>query len=176
MTEYVVYVDKNGKPNGEVAPKLQAHNAHTKLHLAFSCYVFNERGELLVTQRAKRKKVWPGVWTNTVCGHPMPDETMEDAIRRRLDYELGMTATDFKLLLPTYTYKTPLFKNIIEHEFCPVYVATATSDPQPNLSEVENYEWMTWDAFTQRALNDTGNVWSWWCKDQIKQLGTNPNA
>lgn len=168
--EYIVFVHPDGTPTGEIGPKLESHTATTKLHLAFSCYVFNDKGEVLVTRRAATKKVWPGVWTNSVCGHPGPGETVDAAITRRLREELGMTAYDIEVKLPTYTYQTPPYNGIIEHEFCPVFFAKTTDEPSPNPDEVSEYKWMAWDDFVARALADTGDAWSWWCKDQLKQL------
>jgi isopentenyl-diphosphate delta-isomerase len=168
--EYIVFVNEDGTPTGEVGPKLESHTANTKLHLAFSCYVFNDASEVLVTRRAETKKVWPGVWTNSVCGHPGPGEPSEAAIVRRLNEELGMSAEDIKVVLPNYRYQTPPYNGIIENEFCPVYFAKATSDVQPNPDEVAEYRWMTWDAFVAEATADADDVWSWWCKDQLKQL------
>ena len=170
MPEQIVFVHEDGTPTGEVGPKLESHTADTKLHLAFSCYVFNDNGEFLVTQRAHGKKVWPNVWTNSVCGHPAPGEDMVAAIQRRLLFELGMTAEDFQVVLPTYRYRTPPYNGIIENEFCPVYIARATSQPQPNLEEVDDYKWMKWEDYVRQAEGDTADVWSWWCKDQLKQL------
>lgn len=72
--EQIVFVDERGNPTGKTGPKLASHNAHTKLHLAFSCYVFDGKDKLLVTMRARSKKVWPGVWTNSFCGHPGPEK------------------------------------------------------------------------------------------------------
>lgn len=172
--EQIVFVNEDGTPTGEVGPKLESHTARTRLHLAFSCYVFNDQGELLVTQRAHGKKVWPNVWTNTVCGHPAPGEDMAAAIVRRLDYELGMKAEDFQVVLPTYRYRTPPYNAIIENEFCPVYVARAVGEPSPNPAEVDNYKWLSWDTFVQQALADTTDVWSWWCKDQLQKLKDHP--
>ena len=189
MKEFVYYVDQYDTPTGETSEKYAAHHAHTKLHAAFSVYVFNNKGQFLVTQRAATKKVWPGVWTNSCCGHPFPEESREDAIKRRLQYELGMTAKDLQIMLPNYTYKTPPFNGIIEHEYCPVYIAYAASEPVPNPTEVAQYYWMDWQDFVAAAENDntdiarrdfmnavpTGEsrslgIWSWWCKDQLKQL------
>jgi len=167
--ELVVLVDDQGRSIGTAA-KLSVHNADTPLHLAFSCYVFNDRGELLVTQRAKSKKVWPGVWTNTVCGHPAPDEDTVDAIKRRLRDELGMTADDFELVLPDYRYKTPPFNGIIENEICPVYYARSNDQPEPNPDEVEAFEWLSWEDYIKELENDPGDIYSWWAKDQLKQL------
>jgi isopentenyl-diphosphate delta-isomerase len=194
QSELIYYVDENDTPTGETCEKYAAHHAHTKLHAAFSVYVFNEKGEFLVTQRAYTKKVWPGVWTNTCCGHPLPGESRENAIARRLEYELGMTAKDVSVLLPRYMYKTPPFNSIIEHEFCPVYIALATSEPTPNPDEVEQAHWVQWSDFVQACSEDGTSdaatrewmlgvshgesrslgVWSWWCKDQLLQLKDNP--
>lgn len=166
--EKIVLLSEALEPIGE-APKLASHHENTPLHLAFSCYIFNEVGEFLLTQRALSKKVWPGVWTNSVCGHPAPGESMTDAIKRRLKDELGMGAKDFELILPDYRYKTPPFKGIVENEFCPVYVAKAVSDPQPNPEEVEAYEWVTWSKLEAMVQQDP-EKYSYWFKDQLKQL------
>ncbi len=140
--EQIVFVDDSGKPTGRTGPKLESHHDKTERHLAFSCYVFNEKGEILLTQRALSKKVWPGVWTNSVCGHPGPGEEIVNAIKRRLHEELGMTAKDFTVLLPNYTYTTPPYKGIIENEFCPVYAARIESPPKPNSVGVGSYCWV----------------------------------
>lgn len=173
MQELIYYVDENDKPTGETAPKLEAHTANTRMHAAFSCYIFNDKGEFLVTQRALSKKVWPGVWTNSVCGHPAPGESRENAIIRRTEYELGMKITDIKVLLPHYMYKTPPYNGIIENEYCPVFFARASSLPHPNPEEVEAFKWLTWEEYIDEAESDTADVWSWWCKDQLKQLKEN---
>lgn len=152
-----------------VAPKLKSHHANTPLHLAFSCYIFNDQGKFLLTQRAKTKKVWPGVWTNSVCGHPMPGEEMVDAIKRRLQFELGMKAKDFEVMLPDYRYKTDPFNGIIENEFCPVYRARSISEPNPNPDEVEAYRWVTRNELEENLKNHADN-YSYWFKDQLQKL------
>jgi isopentenyl-diphosphate delta-isomerase len=129
---------------------------------------------LLVTQRAHVKKVWPDVWTNSACGHPAPDESFEDAIRRRSQYELGLAVTDIRCVLPRYIYKTPPYKGIVEHEFCPVFVAQAAAEPQPNPLEVEAYRWQAWPEFVSAAQADTADIYSWWCKDQLRLLLAQP--
>jgi len=173
MAEQVVLVDDQGKPIGTAA-KRTVHHSHTPLHLAFSCYVFNKNGELLVTRRAENKKVWPGVWTNSVCGHPAPNERMVAAIKRRLDHELGMKARNFEAILPKYRYTTPPFYGIIENEFCPVYFARTSDEPNPNPKEVADFRWTTWDRFVEATAADSNEEYSWWCKDQIKQLKNHP--
>ena len=173
-TEQIVLVDETGQPIGH-AEKLASHHAGTPLHLAFSCYVFNHKGEFLVTQRATSKKVWPSVWTNSCCGHPGPRELVEDAVKRRLDYELGMSATDISLLVADYTYKTTPYNGIIEHEFCPIYIArSATSQVQPNPDEVGAYKWVDWQEYVGQISADDTDAWSWWCKDQLRYLQKHP--
>ena len=171
--QLIVLTDRRGQPIG-TAPKLESHHSNTPLHLAFSCYVFNEQGKLLVTQRALGKKVWPGVWTNSVCGHPAPGEEMTQAIKRRLKDELGMTAKDFELVLPDYRYKTPPFKGIIENEICPVYFAKTTAEPKPNPEEVADYKWLTWAEWVKELESDKNNKYSYWAKDQLKQFKNPP--
>ncbi len=167
MNEKIVLLDDNYQVIGE-ADKLDSHHANTPLHLAFSCYIFNENQEFLMTQRALSKKVWPGVWTNSVCGHPSPGESMEDAISRRLQYELGMTAINFEIIVPDYRYTTTPYNGIIDNEFCPIYKAIATSMPNPNKEEVEDYKWVKWQDFEDEATADKNDNFSWWCKDQIE--------
>jgi len=171
MPEEIVFVNEHGQPTGEVGPKLESHTANTKLHLAFSCYVFRKSDNaFLLTQRALSKKVWPGVWTNSFCGHPAPDETMEHAIRRRAEFELGITdLADIACTLPNYRYTTPPYNGIIENEFCPVFTAFVEGDPHPNPDEVEAYRWLTWPEYVQ-LLADQPDTMSYWAKDQYKQL------
>lgn len=169
--ELIIFVDENGKPTGEVGPKLESHNADTKLHLAFSCYVFRKSdNKFLVTQRALSKKVWPGVWSNSFCGHPAPGEAIEAAILRRGKFELGLTdLQDIKCVVPKYVYTTPPYNGIVEHEFCPIYVAYVDAEPAPNPDEVEAYEWKTWPEYVQ-MLSDEADKMSWWCKDQYQHI------
>lgn len=174
MEELIVFVLEDGTPTGETGPKLASHTAETKLHLAFSCYIFRKSDKkFLLTQRALTKKVWPGVWTNSVCGHPAPGETIEAAIRRRADYELGIkNLSDISILLPKYRYTTPPYNGIIENEFCPVYLAYIDDELfTPNPAEVEAFEWLAWPDYVAK-LTDPKNaeIMSYWAKDQYRQL------
>jgi isopentenyl-diphosphate delta-isomerase type 1 len=173
QVELIVLVDEQGNPIGQ-AEKWSSHHADTPLHLAFSCYVFDGAGRLLVTRRAGSKKVWPGVWTNSVCGHPQPGESMEDAIRRRLDFELGMSAERIEVVLPAYRYRAPEFDGVVENEFCPVHFALAAAEPAPNPAEVADYRWVEWPEFVAAAESDVDGSYSWWCKDQLKLLKGHP--
>jgi isopentenyl-diphosphate Delta-isomerase len=166
-TEQIVFVDEQGEPTGEVGPKLASHTDSTKRHLAFSCYIFDPRTKkFLLTQRAHSKKVWPNVWTNSLCGHPMPGEKMAAAIRRRADYELGLSdLQNITCIIDDYKYTTPPYNGIIENEFCPVHVAFTNEEPMPNQEEVEAYRWMTWEEYGL-FLADQADEMSYWAKDQ----------
>jgi isopentenyl-diphosphate delta-isomerase len=173
--EQITFVDEDGKPTGETGPKLASHTADTRLHLAFSCYIFNPTTkQFLLTQRAHIKKVWPDVWTNSVCGHPMPGETIEAAIHRRAQYELGLTKLErLTCVLPKYIYKTPPYNGIVEHEFCPIYVAFTGQEPQPNDQEVEAYRWVSWTEYKALLEADSGgDTTSYWAKDQLPRITT----
>jgi len=169
--ELIIFVDEDGTPTGEIGPKLDSHNAHTKLHLAFSCYVFRKSdNKFLVTQRALSKKVWPGVWSNSFCGHPAPGEAVEAAIRRRGAFELGLIdLQDIKCVLPKYVYITPPYKGVVEHEFCPIYIAHVGNEPTPNPDEVEAYTWISWSEYAT-MLAQSADEMSYWCKDQYALL------
>jgi len=173
--EQIVFVDEDGSPTGEVGPKLESHTASTKLHLAFSCYIFRRKDNaFLVTQRALSKKVWPGVWTNSVCGHPAPGEVIEDAIKRRAAYEIGINnLEDITCVLPKYRYTTPPYNGIIENEFCPVFVAFTDDEPKPNPEEVEAHKWLPWSEYVAMLQNEPDKM-SYWAKDQYKQLQSKP--
>jgi isopentenyl-diphosphate delta-isomerase len=169
MNEKIVLVNQSGQPIGS-APKLSSHNAHTPLHLAFSCYIFNLQGLLLLTKRAETKKVWPGMWTNSVCGHPEPEEAIVDALRRRCLFELGIhDIRDIEVLLPDYRYKTPAFNGIIENEVCPVYIATAFQEPKLNSEEVDEYKWINWDEVLEDVISRP-NRYTYWFKDQLPKV------
>jgi len=172
-SELVVLLDESGTPIGE-ANKLSVHGLATPLHLAFSCHVYDPAGRVLVTRRALTKLTWPGVWTNTACGHPALDESFPDAIARRVDYELGMAVRDIEVVLPEHLYRAPAYRGIVEYEFCPVFVARQASAPQPNAIEVGACAWIDWDEFVRRTREDTSDVYSWWCKNQLSELVGNP--
>lgn len=167
MDELVVLVNDKNEQIGTMS-KLAAHNGQTPLHRAFSCYVFNEKGEFLLTQRAKSKKVWPGVWTNSCCGHPAPGEETMDAIKRRLQYELGLTSEKIQLVIPDFRYSCE-FKGIMENEICPVYIARVDTEPTPNAKEVEAYTWVSWDEFV-REIGNHPQDYSYWAGKQVAQL------
>ncbi len=96
----------------------------------------NDEGQVLVTRRALDKTTWPGVWSNSFCGHPRPAEPVLTAVRRHADHELGLTLIDIQLALPLFRYRATDANGIVEHEICPVYTARTTAEPVLNPLEV----------------------------------------
>jgi isopentenyl-diphosphate delta-isomerase len=139
--EEVVLLDDAGQPMG-AAQKTAVHGPDTPLHLAFSCYVTNENGEVLVTRRALAKSTWPGVWSNSFCGHPRPAEPVTAAVHRRADFEIGLEVSKVQLALPVFRYRAVDASGTVENEICPVYVARTTMHPSPNPVEVMDYAWV----------------------------------
>ena len=161
-TEQVVLIDDAGRPIG-VADKATVHGAVTPRHLAFSCYGFDSTGRLLVTQRASTKLTFPGVWTNTCCGHPAPAEALADAATRRMRHELGLESHDMRMVLPDFSYRASDGR-VEENEFCPVLVCRVSGEPAPQPDEVDAVAWWSWDEFLRAAADpDSGlSPWARW--------------
>ena len=166
-TELIVLVDDEGTPIGTM-PKPLVHHGETPLHRAFSAYLFDDDGRLLVTRRAADKQTFPGMWTNTVCGHPGPDEADAAAIARRAAFELGLAVTDLRPALPGYRYRAE-FRGVVENEICPVYVGRFTGSPAPDPTEVAEWELLDWVAFRRRQETE-GDAWSPWCREQARLI------
>jgi isopentenyl-diphosphate delta-isomerase len=139
--EYVVLLDEQDQPCGQ-ALKGEVHTTSTPLHLAFSCWVLDEEGRILITQRAATKQTWPGIWTNSFCGHPAPGEAIEDAVRRRAEQELGARLTGLRLALPDFRYTATMDDGVMENEFCPVFVAQLDDDLEPDHHEIADSRWL----------------------------------
>lgn len=139
--ETVVLLADDGSVVG-TAPKATVHTTDTPLHLAFSCHVFDADGRVLVTRRALSKKTWPGVWTNSFCGHPAPGEDVVQAIVRRAERELGLAITDVRIALPDFRYRAVDASGIVENEICPVYTARAVGELAPADDEVAEWAWV----------------------------------
>src|ERR1700712_3171039 len=141
--EFVVLLDEQGAAIGQQR-KSAVHHARTPLHLAFSLYLFDDADRLLMTRRALSKATWPGVWTNSCCGHPAPGEPIQDAITRRLDTELGLQVAELQCVLPSFRYRTRDVSGVWENEICPVYVGRSVRSAGPvrgNPVEVGDWAW-----------------------------------
>lgn len=140
--EQLVLVDENDRPSGE-GGKLDVHRRGLR-HRAFSIFVWNAAGEMLLQRRAAGKYHSAGLWTNSCCGHPRPGEQVRDAASRRLGEELGMAAT----LQPAghYSYRADLPNALVENEYVHLFAAWAKEDPLPNPEEVDSVRWISPDA------------------------------
>jgi len=163
--ELVVLVDGQNNEIG-TAPKDTVHTKNTPLHRGFSLFLFNRKHELLLTRRAITKKTFPGVWTNTACGHPAPGETPVDAARRRLADELGISGVDIQELSP-YQYRCADKNGIVENEICPVLIAFHDGNPVQNHEEVGEWKWMSWKQFLA-DINLHPEIYSPWCVEESR--------
>jgi isopentenyl-diphosphate delta-isomerase len=142
MMEHVVLVDQDDQAIGTME-KMEAHRKGM-LHRAFSILLFNSKGELLLQKRSPLKYHSGGLWTNTCCSHPLPDEPMEQATRRKLKQEMGI---DFQPEFAyKFIYKANLDKGLIEHECDHVFIGTFDGTPLINEEEVEEWKFCNMNA------------------------------
>ena len=168
MEEVVILVDEQNNEI-ETAPKDTVHSSHTPLHRGFSLFLFNSKKELLLTKRASSKKTFPGVWTNTVCGHPGPGERAVDAAKRRLAEELGIREIGEIREVAPYQYRFADKNGIVENEICPIIVAYADGDPKPNKEEVEDWKWMKWEEFLE-DIKKNPEIYSPWSREESELI------
>ncbi|HEY9005841.1 isopentenyl-diphosphate Delta-isomerase [Ohtaekwangia sp.] len=136
--EHVILVDEQDNATGTME-KLEAHEKGM-LHRAFSILIFNSKGEMLLQKRAAGKYHSGGLWTNTCCSHPLPDETMEQATRRKLKQEMGIDLqTEYAY---KFIYKAALDHGLTEYELDHVYAAVFDGEPAINTEEVEAWKYM----------------------------------
>ena len=139
MEEQVILVDINDNKLG-LMPKMEAHEKAV-LHRAFSVFIFNDKGKLMLQQRAADKYHSPLLWTNTCCSHQRDGETNLEAGKRRLQEEMGFT-TELKEVF-WFVYKAPFDNGLTEHELDHVMVGKFNGEPKINREEVASYKWMT---------------------------------
>lgn len=139
MSENIILVDENDQEIGTME-KMQAHR-EARLHRAFSVFIFNSKGETMLQQRALSKYHSGGLWTNTVCSHPRSGETLEGAVHRRLQEEMGFDCEVKEVF--SFVYKVPIDQGLSEHEFDHVFVGNFDEEPQLNPEEAESYTWVT---------------------------------
>jgi isopentenyl-diphosphate delta-isomerase len=166
--EQVVLLSEDGLPIG-TADKATVHTTDTALHLAFSCHVYDTQGRILVTRRSLDKIAWPGVWTNSFCGHPAPGESMADAVARRAQRELGITLETVTMVLPDFRYRATDASGIVEYEICPVFTATTLDEVAGSPDEVAEWNWVDPDALNT-AVTSTPWAFSPWLTLQLPLL------
>ena len=165
MEEHVVLVDSNDKELG-TEEKIAAHKA-AKLHRAFSIFVFNRDGKLLLQQRAAGKYHGAGLWSNTVCSHPRPGESIEAAAHRKLKQELGFDCALKERF--SFVYKVDMRNGLWEHEFDHVLVGSFDAKPKPNPEEVQQCRWAD-PADVLREMDEDPDSWTLWARIALQRL------
>ncbi|MFD2744443.1 MULTISPECIES: isopentenyl-diphosphate Delta-isomerase [Sphingobacterium] len=161
----VVIVDRNDNSLGEM-DKLLAHE-RGELHRAFSVFIFNHSGEMLIHQRAADKYHGGGLWTNACCSHPQLQEDLEQGALQRLQYEMGLVCPIRKLF--SFIYHAHVENNLIEHEFDHVFVGYTDNNPIPNPTEVQSYRWISVDSLQEEILTFP-DTFTYWFKSALDQV------
>lgn len=180
-SEALILVDENDQPIGS-ASKGDCHDGDGILHRAFSLFIFNVRGELLLQQRAAGKRLWGGYWSNSCCSHPRVGEDMDEAVHRRLAQELGMQANlDY---VYKFQYQAHFGAAGSEHELCWVYVGRATSEVRANRTEIADFRYISPADLDQALASEPEDFTPWfrmeWQRlrqdfpDVLKALGVPP--
>lgn len=157
MHENVILVDALDNAIG-IMEKMEAHKKGS-LHRAFSVFIFNDKGEILLQQRALSKYHSAGLWTNTCCSHPRPNENTLDAANRRLMEEMGIKCE--LRHKSQFIYKTSFDIGLIEHEFDHVFFGNSNKNPIINKEEVESYVWMDEKKIISDIKNNPNKYTSW---------------
>lgn len=138
--EELILVDEEDRELGFLN-KAKCHEGSGVLHRAFSLFVFNADGELLLQQRAKGKRLWSLYWSNSCCSHPRRGEPMEEAVHRRLWQEVGIEA-EFDYLYK-FHYQAQYDSSGAEHELCSVFLGVSDQEPRPNRQEIADWCWIS---------------------------------
>ncbi|MEL6329578.1 MAG: isopentenyl-diphosphate Delta-isomerase [Planctomycetota bacterium] len=166
--EEVVIVDEHDHELGTME-KLAAHRDGGRLHRAFSVFLFDDRGRLLLQQRAASKYHFGGLWANTCCSHPRRGESPVEAGARRLVEELGIGAVELSVAT-TFTYRAhDEASGLTEHEFDHVLVGRFGGEPKPNPDEVQAVRWVDTEEL-DRELAERPEVFSPWFPIALRAL------
>lgn len=162
----LVLVDQEDKEIGQIEKK-EAHLGSGRLHRAFSVFIFNSQGELLVHKRAADKMLWPGYWSNTCCSHPSPGEGITEAGQRRLQEELGFSCPLKSVGSFIYSAR---FEDIgSENEFCHVLVGHYDGEVKPDPTEIEEIKWMKLSDILKEVKIDPDS-WTPWFRIELQKF------
>ncbi|GAA0871992.1 isopentenyl-diphosphate Delta-isomerase [Gangjinia marincola] len=159
LEEQVILVNENDEQTG-IMPKLEAHEKGV-LHRAFSVFIYNDKGELMLQQRAKSKYHSPGLWTNTCCSHQRVGEDNISAGKRRLEEEMGFTTSLENIT--SFIYKAPFDNGLTEHEYDHILVGYYQDAPKVNPKEVEDWKWMKLED-VKKDISLNPDVYTAWFK------------
>jgi len=161
----VILVNKNNRKIG-VEEKIKAHR-EGRLHRAFSIFIFNSKGKLLIQQRAKIKYHSGGLWSNTCCGHPRPNETYLQAVHRRLKEEMGFDCELKKAFCLKYNLYVK--EGLIENEYNCIFTGKFDGIPKPDSKEVMNYKWVSIKELKSDIIKNP-DKYTAWLKKILKKI------
>jgi len=157
-SEELILVDENDVEIGHLH-KDKCHDDDGLLHRAFSLFIFNDEGEVLIQRRSAQKRLWPLYWANSCCSHPRRGEEMDEAVRRRLYQELGMRSDP--LFLYKFIYHAHYEDQGAEHELCWVYIGRSSDPVRANPNEVSEWKYMAPTQLDQELKNSPDNFSPW---------------
>ena len=161
----VILVDENDEEVG-TEEKIKTHR-EGKLHRAFSIFVLNPKGELLLQRRAKIKYHSGGLWTNTCCSHPSPGETLEEAVHRRLKEEMGFDCELEEIF--SFTYQVKFDNDLFENEYDHVFIGKFDGEPTPNPEEVDEWKWIDLEEL-KKDIQENPDSYTYWLKQSIDKV------
>lgn len=165
MEKRIILVDENDNVLG-YEEKLKAH-VDGKLHRAFSVFVVNSRGQLMLQKRDSRKYHSGSLWTNTCCSHPLEGEQQEKTVHNRLRFEMGFDCPVHHLF--KFVYKAPFENGLTEYELDHVYLGLYDGDANPHPDEAEDWKWMDLDE-VKRDMQQNPHLYTYWFKYCFRQF------
>jgi isopentenyl-diphosphate delta-isomerase len=156
--EELILVDEHDREQGHLS-KAACHDGAGILHRAFSAFLFNSAGELLLQQRADSKRLWPGYWSNSCCSHPRRGESMVTAAARRLNEELNLSA-DLRFVYK-FRYQAPYGDLGSEHELCHVFLGRIGDAVRPNEEEIAATRFVSADRLAAELLQYPARFTPW---------------
>ena len=162
--DFVVLVDEYGRDlfnqDGRLSTmgKIEAH-CRGSLHRAISVFIFNDRNELLLQERAVDKYHSPKKWSNTCCTHPSPGETPLITAQRRLGEEMGLVAALTEVF--TFSYQANVGNGLIENEFDHIFFGVSNQNPNPDIAEVSDWNWVTMEDLEQELITNPEEYTPW---------------
>lgn len=159
-SDLLILVDSDDQEIG-LMDKTLCHEDQGKLHRAFSIFLFNRSGEVLIQQRATSKPLWGDFWSNTCCSHPRAGESIDSAASRRIEEELGIQAE--LSFIYKFEYQARFNEQLSENELCSVYFGHFDGAPTPNPNEVQSWKWISRESLT-KELRENADLYTPWLK------------